>query len=713
MIKIISSKKSANQKFFSLFFRNRNFLALLGIVLFAFSASQVRAATFTVANFDDSGPGSLRQAIIDANNMPNSPVNTPDNIVIPSTFSDGTIKLMTPLPAITDSVTITSQTTNTRTELNGLATQNGATPSIGFDIQAPNCRITGFVINRFGDAGIRVGPNAAGTSSGDGTIIGQNYIGTAVNGTSTNCPDDAEVAHPCGNINRGVWVDGASSVQIGIGTFNNQQANTISGNFGRGISVNSKTMGGMTFAGSAIIQNNHIGGTDSFNSPTISIGNSQDGILLAGVSGCQIGGVNPLEGNTIIGNGGSGISIIADVNSPASNNVVQGNNIGYTGGSDRAVGNNGSGIVIQGASNIIGGTTPEARNVIVGNKVNGISINSSLATGNIVQGNYIGISPNNSSFGNNSNGVQISNFASGNTIGGTTGATLGATPACTGACNVIANNGVDTTAQTAKAGLYLDPTAGNGNAIRANYIYNNGGATGIGIDLGTPGKNTDDAGDADSGPNNLQNAPVLNNAYQTGFVKGMLNSTPNTNFGIDFYRNDTPDTAADSEGRTYIGSINVTTDGSGNATISFTSAVTLTAGQFVTATATVLPGSAFSAPQASVVGDTSEISAAVIVQPGGPTAAAATISGQVVNGNGVGLEGISVRVLDTASGQTFYAATDGKGNYRFENLPVGQNYIITPVSIGYSFNPSSKFVSLVEDLTVTTFTATRKRRFGR
>lgn len=93
-----------------------------------------------------------------------------------------------------------------------------------------------------------------------------------------------------------------------------------------------------------------------------------------------------------------------------------------------------------------------------------------------------------------------------------------------------------------------------------------------------------------------------------------------------------------------------------------------------------------------------------------PTAAPASISGQVINPNGTGLAEISIKLFDPASGQTFYATTDEKGNYRFTDIPVGQDYIITPVARGYTFNPSSRFISLTEDLTVTTFTANRSRK---
>jgi hypothetical protein len=551
------------------------------------------AATFVVSNFNDAGPGSLRQAILDAN-------ASPGNDMIQVSNGTGTIDLVTPLPAITGTVQIINFDTGSgRVELNGLATRSGAVPSIGFDIQAPNCEIWGFAINRFGDAGIRVGINSAGTSSGSGTIIHQNYIGTNIAGTSVNCPD---AAHPCGNLNRGIWINGATAVQIGVGG-SGGHSNTISGNFGNGITVSNAAVGAATFAGSAIIKNNYIGGAGT--TGNADLGNSLNGILIAGTSGNQIGGTASNDRNYILGNGGNGISIAADktnnVTTQASNNNIQGNYIGYTLGTNQSVPNNGSGIVIRGSNNTVGGAAAAERNIIVGNRANGISISGSFATGNVVTGNYIGVgSDGTTAYGNSVGGIQIADFASNNTIGG-----IGVTPGtCNGPCNIIANNG-DSTVQSAKAGIYLDLTSGIGNAVRGNVIFNNGAAVGLGIDLGTPGANTNDAGDPDTGANDLQNRPVITDANSFGLIHGTIDSNSSTSFSIDLYRNDAADGAA-SEARIYIGSTAVTTNGSGAGTFTYLSPVALSAGQFITATAT----------RVAAPFDSSELSAAVAVIQG-------------------------------------------------------------------------------------------------
>jgi hypothetical protein len=69
------------------------------VVLTASGIETSEAATYMVTNFNDSGPGSLRDAIMMANSNPG-----PDTIMFNT--GPGTINLMSPLPAITDTVEI-------------------------------------------------------------------------------------------------------------------------------------------------------------------------------------------------------------------------------------------------------------------------------------------------------------------------------------------------------------------------------------------------------------------------------------------------------------------------------------------------------------------------------------------------------------------------------------------------------------------------------
>ena len=677
------------------------------------------ALAIDVTDAGDSGGGTLRDAIIAANNNPG-----PDVINV---LTSGPINLATPLPVITDAVRIISLS-SPRTELNGLATQNGPTPSIGFDFQASNCSsapgvcyVWGFAINRFGDAGIRVGPLSGGV------VIAQNYIGTNQSGDSLNCPD---AAHPCGNFNAGIRVEGASGVVIGtdaaalpdpacgVGGCSGH-GNTIGGN-GFGIVVGNAFDGQNQFhAGQAFIHNNYIGQNDPLPAqPTVALPNYRDGILIAGTSGNEIGGIGSGDTNFIGGNNGNGINIVADrtqganqivVDSPATNNSVRGNNIGYTGGTNQTIPNVGSGVAVSGSTNTIGGTTLAARNVITGNHGSGISIYGTLATGNVVQGNYIGVG-NNGSFtalGNDISGIQISQNASNNLIGGS-----GATPgSCNGPCNIIANNGL-ATSQSAKAGIYIDPTAGVGNTVRENSIYSNGSATTCGtvpnttvgpsqgIDLGNPCKDTNDTPDAD----NVQNSPTITSANTSGFITGTLSSTANTVFTIDFYVNNANETGSAAQGRTWIGSKQVTTDGSGNVTppFSFTTNVPLTAGQNVSATATrgaFASGANLTAAPAA--GATSEFSPGTNVITS-TTAAAVSVSGRVLSNVGRGVSGAIITMADQ-NGHTVITKSNAFGYFNFANIPSGSSFVVTTQSRGFTFDPF--LLQVKSDLTDVAITA--------
>ena len=74
-------------------------------------------------------------------------------------------------------------------------------------------------------------------------------------------------------------------------------------------------------------------------------------------------------------------------------------------------------------------------------------------------------------------------------------------------------------------------------------------------------------------------------------MQGTLNSLATTQFRIEFFVNDACDASGNGEGQTSLGSANVTTNGSGDATINTTIATAVAAGKFITATATRLDGS--------------------------------------------------------------------------------------------------------------------------
>ena len=300
---------------------------------------------------------------------------------------------------------------------------------------------------------------------------------------------------------------------------------------------------------------------------------SGSGLLLRGTN-CTIRGLQ------IVNFFRSGISILSPGQVP-SGHVIEGNKINSNGCGSCLSG----AIDIDGSShNLIGGTTAAAGNVIGNNNADGIGIWEGSSTGNRIFGNYIGVTADGTTpFGNNANagpgiggGIAIRNDASGNQIGGI----------MPGQGNIIANN------------LPYGAVAysGTGNAIRGNSIYGNVAGNpgeGLGINLDLNGVTPNDAGDADAGPNDLQNFPVLRSIFSDGkasgttIISGTLNSLANAGYSIDFYTSGfTGDPSGYGEGEKYQGTIQVFTDGSGNASFSWIGTFGLDPGECVTATAT-------------------------------------------------------------------------------------------------------------------------------
>jgi hypothetical protein len=273
---------------------------------------------------------------------------------------------------------------------------------------------------------------------------------------------------------------------------------------------------------------------------------------------------NTLDGVYVYGTGG---------------NKVIGNFIGTDASGSRAVGNGDSGVNIDRApNNVVGGTTAGERNVISGNYA-GVIVEGAAATGNRVLGNFVGTDKNGTAPLGNYHGVIVTG-ASGNTIGGM----------AAGARNVISAS------QFYGVGVFGDTATGN--RILSNSIFSN---VELGIDLlagGNRGRTDNDPGDIDTGPNGLQNFPLLSSAKKgaagTTTVRGTLNSTPGKTFNIQFFSNP----SGTKEGKTLLGSKSVTTDGTGNVSFDFSTKKEIRLGQDITATATGTDGtSEFSAPK--------------------------------------------------------------------------------------------------------------------
>ncbi|MBK7641434.1 MAG: hypothetical protein IPJ19_00045 [Planctomycetes bacterium] len=135
----------------------------------------------------------------------------------------------------------------------------------------------------------------------------------------------------------------------------------------------------------------------------------------------------------------------------------------------------------------------------------------------------------------------------------------------------------------------------SGVRLSGNSIHDNGE---IGIDLVNAGflqgVSPNDALDADSGANGLQNFPVLQSATRTSStlrVQGTLNSTASSAFTLEFFASPGCDASGFGEGLVFLGSTPATTNASGNASFDVTLSASIAAGWSVTATVTSASGS--------------------------------------------------------------------------------------------------------------------------
>ena len=142
-------------------------------------------------------------------------------------------------------------------------------------------------------------------------------------------------------------------------------------------------------------------------------------------------------------------------------------------------------------------------------------------------------------------------------------------------------------------------------------------------DLGADDVTANDDGDVDTGANDLQNFPVITLAELDGTdltLSGTLDTdSASTQYHIEFYGNAAgTEDATNGEGRVYLGSATVTTDASGDATFANVtlSGVTLSAGDYVTATATKIEDAGqVGIDDRLAYGSTSEFAVNVVIVP--------------------------------------------------------------------------------------------------
>jgi len=339
-------------------------LLSLYILFWPVGTLQAQAIATTVTNTDDSGPGSLREAILASNAAAG-----PNEILFDLPAGVQTIQLQSALPAITSPVTINalgdqacaSMPPTPQVELDGTAAGDGAD---GFKIQpsASGTRIIGFYINRFSQDGVEI---SASDSVLACSIIGLDQAGNAL-----------------GNAEQGVLLTGSNNI---VGHFDGFAGNVVSDNI-NGVFVFQATAIGNIARGNFI-------GTDS--TGTQDRGNDDKGLFVGfDAAGTIIGGIDSVDRNMISGNGGNAIeffdtSIVLDESAAPFGNQVMGNLIGLDITGNSALPNDGAGISLADASDIsIGGTENGAANRIAFNSAVGVVIAGNSA-GNKILGNEI------------------------------------------------------------------------------------------------------------------------------------------------------------------------------------------------------------------------------------------------------------------------------------------------------------------------------------
>jgi len=406
--------------------------------------------------------------------------------------------------------------------------------------------------------------------SGAGTKLNKvqhNFIGTNLMGTAA-LPNNA-----------GVQIFGGATSNT-IGGASVPVRNVISGNNYQGVAISGTGTKSNTVAGNFIVLNN-LG--------TMALPNTAAGVsIFLGAQANIIGGPTAASRNVISGNLNQGVTLS---DSGTKMNQIVSNYVGLNPGGTAAIPNSWSGVDIftGAASNTIGAVGKG--NVISGNGNYGIALSGSGTSLNTVRSNLIGLNAAaTAGIGNTYSGVVLFNGAKTNTIGNS----------LAGAANMIAFNHI--------SGIDVFDNTTTGNDFNANSIFSNSnlGINLIGGNENGFGVTANDLRDPDSGPNQLQNYPVLTFANSAAVIQGTLNSLASKPYRIDFFSSPAADASGFGEGQTWFGAVNVTTNSSGNATFNMDFPVSLTAGSVVTATATGTGAGA---------SGTSEFSAAINVVP--------------------------------------------------------------------------------------------------
>jgi parallel beta-helix repeat protein len=449
---------------------------------------------FTVTNTDDSGAGSLRDAITKSNNTAGV-----DTIVFNIGASSKVIRPASPLPDLWDSAILDATTqpgyvgkplvqidgTNAGTSANGLKLWGGST-------------VKGLSVTNFAVDGVDL-LNKGGLA---GNVVQGMWVGVDLAGNAA------------GNAGQGVLVWKSAGNLIGgpsAADRNVISAGKTKGTFGVFVM-------GSTATGN-VVQNNYVG-TDP--TGTQARPNAGSGV------GVQDAPGNQVVGNLISGNTEDGILLYKSL---TTGTVVRGNVVGLDVSGGRALANGFYGIEIQTANNTVGGATAADRNIFSGNGKAGVVLWTAAATANTIRGNYLGTDASGlAKVGNAEQGIAVSN-AGGNAITGNviSGNALEGVGIFPGSGNTVTGNTIGYAATGGKAlanGTWAVTLVGgsNDNVVTGNYIaphasgaFQNSGANTIAPNFtSAPQSEAPLAGDANGdGVVNFSDLLIVSKNYNT------------------------------------------------------------------------------------------------------------------------------------------------------------------------------------------------------
>lgn len=576
------------------------------------AATLLLANTFAVTNTNDSGTGSLRAAIGNANAYPgahsivfNIPLADPGYVATQGVWK---INLTSTLPILNHSnVTIDGTTQavyagDTNPYGPEIMLDGGNSPWADFAFHLYNC--SGCTVKGLIIGGFVVGIQISGASAQNNFILA-NYIGCNYNATDT-----------LGNTHGIYILSGPHHNYIGGGP---AERNIISGNNHTGMRIVNSNYN--------VVQGNYVGLNRTGNAAL----RNYDGISVEGTSKYNlIGGYTADERNYVSGNVAYGIPVFGI---GCNYNIIAGNYVGTDITGTQAIPNTYGVLFDDGASyNLLGGRQPGAGNLLSGNSGYGLFIYNFGTMNDTIIGNLIGTDYSGTIALPNANGIVIdgpsfyhtidSNLISGNSQNGISIHIAGSDS------NIVINNkiGTDITGlfpvpnqfdgirigEGPKKNLIGLPGQGNiiayngGNGISVmtaaeqfntfceNSIFNNAG---LGIDLFPIGVTPNDAGDADTGPNDLMNFPVITDAFEAAVthIIGHVDCPASSAITVEIFICDI-NAPGNGQGKTFVG--RTTCDANGDFELSTGNAVTM---DCITATAT------------DNLGNTSEFSENVLV----------------------------------------------------------------------------------------------------